>query len=78
LADVVAKSLSKIFEKLWQSGEVPVDRKKAVSHPFLRRVERMTQGTTNLSASPLCWEAHAADPPGSYGKAHTREGGDMR
>ena len=50
LADVVAKPLS-IFEKSWLSGEVPGG--KATSHPFKRRVERMTQDDY-LSASPLC------------------------
>jgi len=24
-------------------------------HPFLRRIEMMTQGTTSLSSSTLCW-----------------------
>jgi len=31
-------------------------QKKAMLHPFLRRVERMIPGTTILSVSLLCWE----------------------
>lgn len=54
LADVVIKPHSMIFEKSWQTAEVPVTGKKAASHPFLRRVERMIQGTTDLSALTLC------------------------
>jgi len=36
----------------------------------------MTQGTTDQLALPQCWEYHRADPPGSYAKAHGREGSD--
>jgi len=42
-------------------------KKKAISHPFLRRVERMTQGT---QPQLYAREDHGADPPGSYVKAH--------
>jgi len=53
LADVVAKPLSMIFERSWQSDEIPGDWKKENLAPFLKRVER-TLGTTDPSASPLC------------------------
>jgi len=34
--------------------KVPGDWKKATSHPFLKRLEKMTQGATDLSVSLLC------------------------
>jgi len=52
LADAVAKPLSMIFERSRQSGEVP--GKRETLGPFLKKVERRTLGTTDMSASPLC------------------------
>jgi len=51
--------------------------KKATSHPFSRRVERMAQRTTNLSGFLRAREDHGSDLPESYAKAHGRQGGDM-
>jgi len=52
-----------IFENTWQLCEVPGDWKKAMSHPFLRKIERMTQ--------PYFCERkdHGTNPPGIYAKA---------
>jgi len=56
LAHVIAKPLSMILERSWQSGEVPGDWKKGNIVPthFLKRVGRSTLETIDLSASPLC------------------------
>ena len=47
-----------------------VTGKRETLCPFLKRVERRTQGTTDLSASPCVWENHGTDPPRSYAEAH--------
>ena len=46
MADVVAKTLSMIFEKSWLSGEVLVTGKRETLLPFLRKGERKTQRAT--------------------------------
>lgn len=47
-------------------------RKKNELIEFLRRVERMTEGTTDYAG-----ENHGTDSPGSYVKAYGREESDM-
>lgn len=60
---------------------IPQWLKKNKSHPLLRRIESMTQGTTNLTST--CWshysvrESHLRDPPGSYAKVYGRKEGDI-
>lgn len=53
LADEVPKLLSLLSEKLWQSGEVPINWKRGNITSTFRREKRKIKGTTGQPVSPL-------------------------
>ena len=78
--DVVAKPPPSYLKSCGCQMKSLVIGGKVTSHPFLKRVKKMILGATDLSVSShLCaMEDPGTDPPGSYAKAHGREGGYMR
>jgi len=51
-ADVVAKLLSIVFEKLWLSGKVPSDGKREISLPLLRKGDPSNYRLGSLTSVP--------------------------
>ena len=73
LVDEVAKPLSIIFERLWQSVEVPTDLKRENMAPIFKKEKKRRSRELQASQSHLCaWQEHGADPPEgptmAYGK----------
>jgi len=64
LADEVAKTLSVIFKKSWQSGEVPTDWKRGNMIPIFGKGKQDKPGELQASQSHLCaWQDHGTDSP---------------
>lgn len=78
MADEKAKLLPIIFEKSWQSGEVPRDWK---TENFLKPLliwKKKKNRTRELQSRQLhcAWQNYSEDPYGNYGKVHGKQKGD--
>ena len=71
LADEVAKPLSIISEKLWQSGEAPIDRKRRNITTHFKKGKKGRPRELQASQSHLCaWQDHGVDHSRKYAVAH--------
>lgn len=71
LADVIAKSLSMVFENSWCSGEDPTDWEKWKMYSIFKKWGRKEDLFDYTCHIHLCaWEGHGADPNGNNGHAH--------
>ena len=78
LAGVVAKTVSLIFERSGQSGEVPSDWKKGNIAPIFKKGRNEDPGNYQLLSHLCAWADHETEPPTGYVKAHGGQGGDIR
>lgn len=68
----VRQSQSIIFERPWQSGEVPTAWKRGTLAPIFKKGKRRSRELQG-SQSPLCaGQDHGADPPEGPTKAHRK------
>lgn len=76
-ADIVAKPLSMILEKSWQTGKVPGDWKRGNILPIFKKDRKKDPGNNQLvSIISLPGKIMEQNTPRSCAEAHGGQGGD--